>query len=98
MNLPIILTLAVILSIGFHFIGVYANAKKTVWLMIVLMWAGSINIATNEISDKGYKSLDKMRDKYDATDKIIASMGPEITLMEMIDIKRSFNEEKKKSK
>ncbi len=98
MNLPILLTLAVILSIGFHFIGVYANAKKTVWLMIVLMWAGSINITMNEISDKGYKSLEKMRGKYDATDKVIAAAEPEVSLYEMIGIKRSFNEEKKKQK
>ncbi|MEA2111257.1 MAG: hypothetical protein U9P71_04320 [Campylobacterota bacterium] len=98
MNLPIVLTLAVILSIAFHFIGVYANAKKTVWLMIVLMWAGSINIATNEINDKGYKNIEKMRDKYEATDRIIAASEPEVSLYELIGIKKSFNEEKKKQK
>jgi hypothetical protein len=49
MSLSIILTVGIILSIAFHFVGVYAEAKKTVWIMIVLMWAGSINIAMSEI-------------------------------------------------
>ncbi len=64
--------------------------------MIALMWAGSINIAMNEISDKGYKNLEKMRGKYKTTDALIHAAEPEISLYEMIGIKRSFNEEKKK--
>ena len=96
MNLTIILISGIILSIIFHFIGVYANAKKIVWIMLALMWAGSINIAMNEISDKGYKNLEKLRGKYEATDALIRAAEPEISLYEMLEIKKSFNEEKKK--
>jgi hypothetical protein len=40
MSLSIIIAVGIALSIIFHFIGVYAGAKKTVWLVIFLMWAG----------------------------------------------------------
>jgi len=90
MSLNIILAVATILSIGFHFIGVYANAKKTVWLMIVLMWAGSFNIAMSEVKPKAYEDLKKMQGKYEDTDALIAEAQPEISLYEMILIKSSF--------
>ncbi len=90
MSLTIILIIAVVLSIGFHFIGVYAQAKKTVWLMIVLMWAGAINIAMSEIKPKGYADIDSMKGKYADTDKLIEESMPEISVYEIILIKSNF--------
>jgi len=90
MNLTIILIIAIILSIGFHYVGVYAQAKKTVWLMIVLMWAGAINIAMSEIKPKGYEDIKKLEGKYADTDALIKESMPEISIYEMILIKNSF--------
>ena len=90
MNLTIILIIAIILSVGFHFIGIYAQAKKTVWLMIVLIWAGAINIAMSEIKPKGYEDLKKLEGKYADTDTLIKESMPEISIYEMILIKSSF--------
>jgi len=90
MSLNIILFAGVMLSIGFHFIGVYADAKKTVWLMIVLMWAGAINIAMSEIKPKGYEDLKKIEGKYADTDALIEDAKPKVSIYEMILIKNSF--------
>jgi hypothetical protein len=90
MNIYIILVIAIILSIGFHFIGVYVNAKKTIWLMIVLMWGGSINIAMSEIKPKGYKDIESMKGKYADTDQLIEESMPQISIYEIILIKSSF--------
>ncbi len=90
MNLTIILIIGLVLSIAFHFIGVYAQAKKTVWIMIALMWAGAINIAMSEIKPKGYEDLKKMQGKYADTDKLIEESMPEISIYEMLLIKKSF--------
>ena len=97
MTLTTLLIIGLIITIAFHFIGVYAGAKKIVWIAIVLLWAGSINIAMNEISDKGYKALDKIRGKYEATDALIRAAEPEVSLYEMMSIKKSFVEEKRKA-
>jgi len=90
MSLTIILIIAILLSIAFHFVGVYAGAKKTVWLMIVLMWAGSINIAMSEVKPKAYEDLKKIEGKYADTDQLIKDAGAEISIYEMILIKNSF--------
>ena len=90
MNLTIILIIAVVVSIGFHFIGVYAKAKKMVWFMIVLMWAGAINIAMSEIKPKGYEDIKKIEGKYADTDALIEESMPEVSIYEMILIKNSF--------
>ena len=90
MSLNIILFAGVILSIGFHFIGVYAKAKKTVWLMILLLWAGAINIALSEVKPKAYEDLTKIEGKYADTDALIQKSRPEISIYEMILIKSSF--------
>ena len=90
MSLSIIIIIALLLSIGFHFIGVYVNAQKTIWTMIVLMWAGSINIAMSEIKQKGYEDIKKLQGKYTDTDKLIEEAKPEISVYEMILIKNSF--------
>jgi len=90
MNLTIILIIAILLSIGFHFIGIYAQAKKTVWIMIVLMWAAAINIAMSEVKPKAYEDLKKIEGKYTDTDALIKESMPEISIYEMILIKNSF--------
>ena len=90
MNLTIILIIALILSVIFHFVGVYAGAKKTVWVVIALMWAGSINIAMSEVKPQAYEDLKKMQGKYADTDEIILNAGDEISVYEMILIKNSF--------
>jgi len=96
MNLTIILIVAIILSIGFHFIGVLAGAKKTVWLMLVLMWAGAINISMSEVKPKAYKDLQKMQGKYTDTDALIKEAGNHVSIYEMINIKHSYQMHKPK--
>jgi len=97
MSLTIILIIAIILSVIFHFVGVYAQAKKTVWIMVLLMWAGAINIAMSEIKPKGYEDIEKIKGKYADTDKLIEEAMPEVSIYEIIEIKNSFriNEPKK---
>jgi len=90
MTTSLVLIVAVLLSVGFHFIGVYAGAKKIVWIMIVLMWAGTINIAMSEIKPSGYKEIEKIKGQFDDTDKIIEEAGEEISVYEMIGIKKSY--------
>ena len=90
MNLIIVLIIALVLSIAFHFIGVYANAKKTVWLMIVLMWAGATNIAMSEVKPKAYDDIKKMQGKYKDVDLLIENAMPEVSIYEMLKIKKSF--------
>lgn len=95
MSLTIILIIAILLSAIFHFVGVYAGAKKTVWLMLVLMWAGATSLAMSEIKPKGYKEIEKMKGKYSDTDKLIEEAMPEVSVYEMITIKKSFQTNKK---
>ncbi|WP_294960374.1 hypothetical protein [Sulfurimonas sp.] len=90
MSLTVILIVGVVLSIAFHFIGVYAQAKKTVWLMIVIMWAGSINIAMSEVKPAGYEDIKKMKGQFSDTDKLIEEAGAEVSIYEMLKIKKSY--------
>nr|WP_321267462.1 hypothetical protein [uncultured Sulfurimonas sp.] len=90
MSLSLILFVGVILSVIFHFIGVYAEAKKTVWVMIVIMWAGSINIAMSEIKPLGYEDIKKMKGQFADTDKLIEEAGEEVSVYEMLKIKKSY--------
>lgn len=90
MTTTLVLVVAVLLSVGFHFVGIYAGAKKTVWVMIVLMWAGAINIAMSEIKPSGYVEIEKMKGQFSDTDKIIEDAGEEISVYEMIGIKKSY--------
>ncbi len=94
MSLTVILISGVVLSILFHFIGVYANAKKTVWVMLALVWAGSISIAMQEISPKGYAYIDKIRGQYEDTDRLIREAEPQISLYEMLAVRKSVDEHK----
>jgi len=93
MSLTIILTVAIILTIIFHFIGVYAGAKKFVWIALVLIWAGSISIAMQEIKPKGYDDLKKIQGKDAVLDQVIAEAMPKITVYEMIVIKKTQHEQ-----
>ena len=90
MNLVIVLSIAVVLSILFHFIGVYAGAKKTVWIMLVIAWSGSINIAMSEIKPKGYEEINAMKGQYADTDALIKEAGDKVSVYEMLGIKKSF--------
>lgn len=90
MSLNIIIFAGIILSIGFHFLGVYANAKKTVWVMIVLMWAGSINIAMSEVKPSAYDEIKKIQGQFTDTDKLIEEAGDVMSLYEFLLIKKSY--------
>ncbi|MDO8454372.1 MAG: hypothetical protein Q7S59_07365 [Sulfurimonas sp.] len=96
MNLTIILISGAVLSTILHFIGVYADAKKIVWIAITLIWAGAINVAMSEIKPKGYQEVEKMKGNNTETDLLINEAQPEISVYEMLAIKKSFAEQKKK--
>jgi len=90
MTTSLVLIIAVLLSIGFHFIGVYVGAKKIVWTMIIFMWVATINVAMSEIKPAGYEDIEKMKGQFADTDKIIEEAGEEISVYEMIGIKKSY--------
>jgi hypothetical protein len=92
MSIVSILLLAILLSIVFHFIGIYSGAKKFVWIAIALMWIAGINLATSEIKKSGYKEIERMQGKYKQTDKLIKEAMPSISLYEMLSIKKNFDE------
>ncbi|MCX6076086.1 MAG: hypothetical protein NTW78_04275 [Campylobacterales bacterium] len=96
MNLTTILISGAILSIILHFIGVYAGAKKVVWVAIMLIWAGAINVAMSEIKPKGYEEIEKMKGNNTETDRLINEAQPEISVYEMLAIKKSFAEHTRK--
>ncbi len=96
MNIYIILSVAAVLSLAFHFIGVYAGATKVVWLMLVLMWAGAINIYMSEIKPSGYEEIEKMKGQFSDTDALIQEAMPEISIYEMLSIKKSYQIHKPK--
>ncbi len=95
MSLAVILSIGIILSIVFHFIGVYVNAQKTVWAAIILLWAAAISFATNEIKPKGYEYIKSIEGKYADTDRLIQEAKPTISLYEMLTIKKSVSQHKK---
>lgn len=97
MNIYIFLIISVVLSVAFHFIGIYAGAKKTVWLMLALLWAGGINIAMSEIKPKGYEFIEKIKGQYPSVDQQIESALPEISIYEIIGIRKAYKEEKASS-
>jgi len=90
MSLTIILSIAIIISLGFHFVGVYTNSKKTVWIMLVFVWAMAIGTSMHEIKPAGYADVQKMKGKFSDTDKLIEEAMPEISLYELIIIKKSY--------
>ena len=92
MNLTIILIVSIVLTIIFHFIGVYAGAKKIVWIVLALFWAGSISIAMQEIKPEGYNDLEKLKGVDAELDTTIQDAMPEITVYEMLVIKKKQHE------
>lgn len=96
MSLTIILAVAAVLSIAFHFLGVYVEAKKTVWTMLAIVWAASFGLAISEVKPKGYTEIEKMKGKFAETDKLIEEAMPEVSIYEMVVIKKSYNENKPK--
>jgi len=95
MSLTLLLGIGIFITVVFHFIGAYAGAKKIVWVAIILIWAGVISIATNEIKPKGYDEIKKMQGKYADTDRLIDEAMPEVSLYELIEIKSSYLKNKK---
>ena len=93
MNLTLILIIAIILTIIFHFIGVYAGAKKAVWIVLALFWAGSIGIAMQEIKPKGYKDLEKLKGVDKVLDATIQEAMPKVSIYEMLVIKKTQHEQ-----
>ncbi len=90
MSLTLLLSIGIIITIIFHFVGVYAGAKKIVWVAIVLIWAGAISIATNEVKPKAYNEIKMMKGKYQDTDELIEKAMPKVSLYELIKIKSSY--------
>lgn len=90
MSLTIILIAAVLLSAVFHFLGVYTDSKKTVWVMLIFLWSVAIGTAMNEIKPSGYEDIQKMKGKFSDTDKLIEEAMPKVSLYEMIVIKKSY--------
>lgn len=97
MSLGILIISGIVLSALFHLAGVATGAKKSVWIIIVAVWALAISIANGEIKEKGYKEIENMRGKYATTDKLIEEALPTVTTYEMIMIKKSFNQNKKEA-
>ncbi len=97
MNIYIVLTTAITLSVIFHFIGIYAGAKKTVWLVIFLLWVAAINIAMSEIKPSGYNFIEKIKGQYPQVDKEIEESLPEISVYEIISIRKAYKEAKASS-
>lgn len=90
MSLTLLIAIGIILSIIFHFIGVYAGAKKIVWIVIILTWAAVISIARSEVKPKAYNAIKEMQGKYKDTDKLIKEAMPKVSLYELITIKNSY--------
>jgi len=90
MSLTILLSIGIIVSVAAHYIGVYAEAKKTVWVTIILLWAAVISVARSEVKPKAYLDLKKMQGAYKDTDKLIKESGDKVSIYEMISIKKSY--------
>jgi len=90
MSLMIILIIGVMLSIGFHFIGVYTGSKKIIWVMLIAIWALAIGTAMNEIKPNGYLQIKKVQGQFTDTDQLIKEAGDEISTYEMIIIMHSY--------
>jgi len=97
MNLYIIVASGIVLSVIFHFVGVYAKARNIVWVMLLVVWGFFIGFTVNEISPKGYAYIDTIKGKYLETDAKIQKAMPNILLYEMLDIKKNYDEHQKTS-
>jgi len=61
------------------------------------MWAGSVNIAMSEIKSTGYDEIKKMQGQFADTDMVIKEAGEQISVYEMILIKKSYVTNKPKT-
>ena len=95
MSLTLLLGIGIFITVVFHFIGVYAGAKKLVWIAIVLLWAAAISFATNEVKPKAYDEIKAMQGKFEETDKLIEEAMPTVSLYELVTIKNSYIKNKK---
>lgn len=95
MSGTIVLLIGIGLSFILHFVGVYAGAKKIVWITLALLWMGAINVAMSEIKPKGYAQIEKMKGDNQQTDALISQAHPEISVYEMLEIKKSYLQHKK---
>ena len=77
--------------------GVYTTAKKIVWIVIVLFWAGGINIAMSEIKPAGYEYIKTIQGTYVDVDKKIEKALPHISIYELLTIKKLYDQEKENS-
>ena len=59
--------------------------------MLVFVWSIAIGTSMNEIKPAGYKAIEKMKGQFSDTDKLIEDAGEEVSLYEMIVIKKSFH-------
>ncbi|QOP43969.1 hypothetical protein FJR45_08410 [Sulfurimonas sediminis] len=90
MSLTFLLSIGIVLTIIFHFLGVYAGAKRIVWIAIILIWAAVISVATSEVKPKAYDDIKRMQGKYKDTDQLIDEAMPKVSVYEMIVIKNSY--------
>ena len=97
MSLSILIGVGLLISLAFHFVGVYTESKKTVWIMLLFVWSAVIGTAVNEIKPDGYKNIEKMKGKFTQTDKLIEESMPEISLYEMLVIKKSYYDSQAKA-
>jgi len=95
MSLTLVLFVAVMLTVIFHFLGVYAGAKKIVWTVLALLWIGAISFSMQEIKPKGYEYIKKMQGNFESTDALIKEAGDEISIYEMLTIQKDFLKHKK---
>jgi len=98
MSLTLLLGIGVFITVVFHFIGVYADAKRIVWIAILLLWAAAISFATNEVKPKAYDEIKAMQGKFAETDKLINEAMPSISLYELVKIKNSYLKNKQAHK
>lgn len=96
MSITIGIISGIILTIIFHFLGVYTKSIKIVWIVIIALWAFVLDVAFSEIKEPGYKKLEKMKGKFEETDKLINKAMPEVRAYEMFEIQKNFYKNKNK--
>ncbi len=93
MGLYIFIAVGVVLSFAFHFLGVYTNSKRSVWVAIALIWVGAVSFSLSEIKPEGYEYIKMIEGKYSKVDSKIQSYRPVISVYELLSIKKSYIDE-----
>lgn len=96
MSIAIGVITGIVLTIIFHFLGVYTKSTKIVWIVIVILWAFVLDVALSEIKEAGYKRIEKMKGKFPQTDALIKEAMPKVRVYEMFEIQKSFYMNKNK--